>query len=77
MISPTPPPISESDQSSSIKQAASQTVMRNDSHEDKIQIQKYLDHESYTRHLEWLIVNGRRKRNEVRISQVHTKVQLS
>jgi len=76
VISPTPPPISESDQSA-IKQAASQTDMRNDSHEDKVQIQKYLDHESYTRHLEWLIVNGRRKRNEVRISQVHTKVQLS
>ena len=51
--------------------------MRNDSHEDKVQIQKYLDFESYTRHLEWLIVNGERKRNEVRISQVHTKVQLS
>ena len=40
--------------------------MRNDSHEDKVQIQKYLDHESYTRHLEWLIVNGERKRNQVK-----------
>ena len=69
-MSPTPPPKSDSDISSS-KQAASQTDMRNESHEDKVQIQQYLDYQSYMRHLEWLIVNGERKRNEVIMIQVH------
>jgi len=66
VISPTPPPISDTDVLAS-KQAASQTDMRNDSHEDKVQIEKYLDFESYTRHLEWLIVNGERKRKKLKL----------